>query len=176
MDGDNSLGQIRDILVGPQIQSLEDRIYRLTERMDRELVAIRSEMNDKSASLESVIREEMNGLRHQLEQTQAEQHKSTQNLAAETAELLTHLNQTSKSFEEQLGASQQDLRHSFNERLEGVKREFGSGRDDLRYEMIELVEQMQRDKVDRSSVSHLFHQIADSLSDSAIKEDEPSHS
>ena len=176
MDGENSLGQIRDILVGPQIKSLEDRIYQLTERMDRELVAIRSELSDKSTNLESLIREEMNGLRHQIEQNQVEQQKSAHHLAAEAAELLTHLNQTSKSLEEQIGASQQDLRHSILERIENTKRELTSSRDELRYEMIELVEQMQRDKVDRSVASQLFHQIADSLGDSPISEDEPSHS
>ena len=163
MEGENSLGQIRDLLVGPQFRSIEDRLREMSERWEHELHELRSDLNRRSETLESVIREELNNLRQQVEHNHAEHHSASQSQAAETAELLAHVNHTTKSFDERLGHAERELRHAMAEQIDTVQRELNASRDGLRYEMIEMLERMQQEKMDRSRIGQILQQVAESL-------------
>ena len=169
MDSENNLGQIRDLLVGPQIRSLEERLDRIAEKLDQEVHALRRELEQRSESLDSLLRAELGKIQQQLTADRNERKAAAENLAAEIAELAARSNQASQDLENQINQMDQVVRRDLQEQLKGAEKTLHAGQNALRCEILELVERIQRDKMDRATISRLFHEVADSLNGSVAE-------
>jgi len=154
------IDKIRDLIFGNQMQDYEKRFSRLEERMFKEMNVSKNESKKNFDSLEKIVNKEIESLKNQIT---AEQNARTESFK----ELSRQLKDTTRSFEKKLEQIGEQFNDNSNDMRQQILELSQSLRNDIRqkYEetsaAIERVAlELQTNKVDRSSLSNFFTEIA----------------
>jgi len=155
-----NVDKIREILFGGQMRDYEKRFSRLEERLLKESEQLREETRRLFSTLEAFIKKEaeaqneaMNAERHNREGTLSllsrELHETRDNLASK---LQQSLELTTKG--------QRDLRQQILDQSRGLAEEMRRKYDELAASLTRDIQELDKDKMDRSSLSALFRELA----------------
>jgi hypothetical protein len=163
--GAASIEQVRDILFGAQMRDVEKRFSRLEERMTKEIISLRDETRKRFDSLENHLGKELESLADQLK---AEKNKRTESVK----DLTRNLQDTNKSVEKNISRLDDHLSKNARELRQQILDQHKSLADDIRQKheetthMLEqLGQELRAEKVDLSSLSELFAEMALRLND-----------
>jgi len=160
-----SIEQVRDILFGAQMREVDKKFVQLEERMTEEVTSLRDETKKRFDSLENYLGKEIESLTDQLK---AEQTKRTETVK----EVSGNLQDTNKSIEKNVGRLDDLLSKRSEELRQQILDQHKSLSDEIRekYEqtlnMLEqLAQELRAEKVDLTSLSELFTEMALRLND-----------
>lgn len=135
-----SLDQVRDILFGGQMRTVETRLKGVEERLSREQDAMRAEFAKRVADLDTLTKREVQALH---ERIAAESDARTAALKALVADL-------------------RDVQKS-------AAAELAKASDRIRAELAKAVEELQHAKTDRAALAALLADVATRLADNLSK-------
>ena len=160
-----SIEQIRDILFGAQVRDFEKRFARLEERVAKEVTSLREETGKRFDSLEDYLSKELESLNDRLKVEQGVRTESVKELSA-------GLQDTNKSFEKKIGQLHDRLNENSRELRQQILDQYKSLSDDIRQKheetsdmLDQLSQELRAEKVDLSTLSELFAEIALRLKD-----------
>jgi uncharacterized phage infection (PIP) family protein YhgE len=160
-----SIEQIRDILFGAQMRDFEKRFARLEERMTMEVTSFREETGKRFDSLEDYLGKELESLTDRLKAEQDDRTESVKELSA-------GLQDTNQSFEKKISQLNERLDENSRELRQQILDQYKRLSDDIRQKheetshmLDQLSQELRAEKVDLSTLSELFAEIAVRLKD-----------
>lgn len=156
----NSLDKVRDILFGNQMREVEKKLARLEERLIKESTNSRDETRKRLDSLESYIKTEISSLAKQINNEQGERGQALKALTEEHKNIIISLENKLAQFEEKTINNQRDVREQILNQSKNLH-------DDIRQKYEEILailerdtQELRKDKTDRSTLAHLFTELA----------------
>jgi hypothetical protein len=160
-----SIERVRDILFGAQVRDFEKRFARVEERMTKEVSALMDETRKRFDSLENYFRKEIESVTAQLKVEQGERAESSKELSGE-------IKDTNKLFEKKIGRLDEQLSKHSSELRQQILEQYKNLSDEIRQKHEEtsdvfnqLAQELRAEKVDLSTLSELFVEMALRLND-----------
>ena len=145
VDEVKKLDQIRDMLFGEHVASLQDRYQSLDKNLDQNIAELRTDLSSSVKELKQQIEDKFEKLHKQLLSEQSD--RLTQNndiqesLSTAHADILTKIDLEVKKMDDSLNQQQDEATRQLNE----------------------MMDSLQTAKVDREMLAELFSQIAKQL-------------
>ncbi len=155
-----SLEQVRDILFGGQMRSVESRFARLEERLQRDQEALRTQTAKHLDRLEAWVKKETQALAEKLK---AERSKRTEELKTLNAELRTQVRALEKrlsELDEVTSQSDAELRDQVLEQSRSVMAEIQQVSSTISETLQGEVQDLRAEKADTASLVQLFSDMA----------------
>ena len=156
----NSLGKVRDILVGSQMRELDKKFSRLEERLVKECSDLRNETRKRLDTLENYIKEEADSLSSRAKNEQVKRDEAVKAINEEQRKLAESLEQKMDEIDEQASKTQRELRQQIFSQSQTLH-------DDIRQKYEEIVALLEREtyelkneKTDRNQLAALFSELA----------------
>ena len=145
VDEVKKLDQIRDMLFGEHVASLQDRYQNLDKNLDQNVSDLRKEFSKSVKDLKQQIESKFQQLQNSLQTEQAERLAQNEeihaNLSTVNTDILTKIDLEAKKMDEALSQQHEEATRQLNV----------------------MVDSLQNAKVDRESLADLFSQIAKQL-------------
>ena len=145
VDEVKKLDQIRDMLFGEHVASLQDRYQSLDENLDQNVTDLRKELSTSVKNLKQQIESKFQQLQKSLQSEQAERLAQNEeihaNISSVNADILTKIDLETKKMDDALSQQHEEATRQLNA----------------------MVDSLQNAKVDRESLADLFSQIAKEL-------------
>ncbi|MDM8522178.1 hypothetical protein QUF80_02305 [Desulfococcaceae bacterium HSG8] len=184
-----SIGKIRDLIFGNEMQGYEKRFGRLEERMFKEMTDSKSEARESFDSLEKIVNKELESLKDRIvseENARNESFRSIErqlkdikralddritseeNARAESLRDTTrHLKDATRSLEKRIGKLSEEFDRSSRELQRETSEQSRNLRDEIRQKYEEtasaierVAQELRTNKVDRSALSDFFTEMA----------------
>ena len=156
----NSLGKVRDILVGSQMRELDKKFSRLEERLVKECSDLRNETRKRLDTLENYIKEEADSLSSRAKNEQGKRDEAVKAINEEQRKLAESLEQKMDDIDEQARKTQRELRQQIFSQSQTLL-------DDIRQKYEEILALLEREtyelkneKTDRNQLAALFSELA----------------
>ena len=156
----NSLGKVRDILVGSQMRELDKKFSRLEERLVKECSDLRNETRKRLDTLENYIKEEADSLSFRAKNEQVKRDEAVKAINEEQRKLAESLEQKMDEIDEQASKTQRELRQQIFSQSQTLH-------DDIRQKYEEILALLEREtyelkneKTDRTHLAALFSELA----------------
>ncbi len=156
----NSLGKVRDILVGSQMRELDKKFSRLEERLVKECSDLRNETRKRLDTLENYIKEEADSLSSRAKNEQVKRDEAVKAINEEQRKLAESLEQKMDEIDEQASKIQRELRQQIFSQSQTLH-------DDIRQKYEEILALLEREtyelkneKTDRNQLAALFSELA----------------
>ena len=160
LGGGENLDKVRDILFGGQMRSHEKRFSRLEDRLTKDIMTLREETRKQFESLESYMRNEVESLLTRLKTEQSERAEAVKELTEGLKEASASLERKLSQLDERLDKNTRDLRQQILTQSKDLTEEIRRKSDALSEALDESARELRTDKVDRSSLSDLFAEMA----------------
>lgn len=145
VDEVKKLDQIRDMLFGEHVASLQDRYQNLDKNLDQNVSDLRKELSTSVKDLKQQIESKFQQLQNSLQAEQAERLAQNEeiraNLSSVNTDILTKIDLEAKKMDEALNQQHEEATRQLNA----------------------MVDSLQHAKVDRESLADLFSQVAKQL-------------
>jgi hypothetical protein len=158
--GDHNVDQIRDILFGGQMRQYERRFQELAERLERESVGLRGDMEKRLGALERRLDEQIEKLGKSLRQEASDRNQAVDDLEARNLQAL----RLTKS---EFGASLEKANKELSELADRERHELGELGAALREAVARVEstltaarEELRSEKVGREDLAALFSEAA----------------
>lgn len=145
MDEVNKLDQIRDMLFGEHVETLQTKYQTLDKSLDKNISVLRKELTTSIAELKQQIDQRFDQLQKHLQSEQAdrvaEDEQLNSSLSRVNSDILTKIDLEAKRMDQALNDQHEEARVQLNS----------------------MVDSLQDEKVDRKSLAALFSQFAKEL-------------
>ena len=160
-----SVGKIRDILFGSQMQDYEQRFAHLEERLRKEIDDLQAEFSRRLELVENFIKKEMESIGMRLAAEADKRSEATQNISKELSESIKSVSKTMDRLDERQNKDSHDLSQQLLEQTKSLSDEIRRINQEFP-EAIQLsARQLRDDKVGRSTLSKLLLEMAVRMSD-----------
>ena len=156
----NSLGKVRDILVGSQMREVDKKFSRLEERLVKECSDLRDETRKRLDTLENYIKEEAESLSYRAKNEQLKRDAAVKAINEEQRKLAESLENKMTELDEEASKTQRELRQQIFSQSQSLH-------DDIRQKYQEIVALLEREtyelkseKTDRTQLAALFSELA----------------
>ena len=164
-----SLEQVRDILFGGQMRTVETRLKGIEERLGREQEAMRAEFAKRVADLDAFARRETQALHERVAAESDARVAALKSLVADVKEAQKAMDKRHAKLEESTSLSDAELRDQLIAHAKAASAELGKVHDRLRAELTKSVDDLQQAKTDRAGLAALFTDVAARLGDGPAK-------
>ena len=166
--GEN-VGKIREILFGTQMRDYEQRFARIEERLFREIAELKDETRIRLDSLESYIKKEIESLFDRIKTERGQRDESIKSLLNEVKQLNKTSDKKINQLDDQLNKSARDLRQQLLDQSKNLSDEIVRKYEGMLAKLEQTARELRDGKVNRSSLSELFVEVAMRLSDETAK-------
>lgn len=160
-----SLDQVRDILFGGQMRTVETRLKGIEERLGREQDAMRAEFAKRVADLETFARRETQALHERVAAESDARTAALKSLLADLKEAQKAMDRRHAKLEQETSLSDAELRDQLVAQAKAASAELAKANDRLRAELAKSVEELQGAKADRASLAAMLADVASRLTD-----------
>ncbi|MDH5234878.1 MAG: hypothetical protein OEW77_07940 [Gemmatimonadota bacterium] len=164
-----SLDQVRDILFGGQMRTVETRLRSVEERLSREQQALRTELLKKLETLDAFARRETQALHERVAAESDARVTALKALTAEIKEAQKAMDKRHAELEKATSLSDAELRDQLIAQSRSASAELGKVHDRLKAEVTKSVDELQHAKTDRAALAALFTDVATRLGDGPAK-------
>lgn len=166
-----NLDKVRDILFGQKIREGEKRFGRLEERLMKEVVAIRGELQQNLDTFEEFARRELAQLSDRLATEVDERQTNDKQTSRELAELSKAVDEKLAKADAQNGKGLRDLREQLLEQSNKLRTEMRQRCEELAVEFNRDVGELRVTKADRAFLATILAEVAVRLrSDEALSD------
>lgn len=157
--------KIRDILFGTQMRDYEKRVALIDERMRREVTNLKDETRIRLDSVENYIKKEVESLIDRLKAEHDQREESVKELLNEMKGLNKASEKKIDQLDDQLSKSSRDLRQQILNQSKSLSDEILHKYEEMLTSVEQTAQELRTDKVNRSTLSKHFVEIAMRLSD-----------
>jgi len=162
--GAGNVDKIRDILFGNQMREYEKRFTRLEERMHKEIGNLKEDLKKHFDTLESYVKKEMELLSDRQKSEKSDRSTAIQELAKELKDTASVTEKKISNVEDQLNKRSRELHDQILEQSKSLSAEIRERHEAISAALERETQELYNDKVDRSSLSELFMEMAMRLS------------
>jgi len=164
-----SLEQVRDILFGGQMRTVETRLKSIEERLSREQDAMRAEFAKRVADLDAFARKETQALHERVAAESDARVAALKSLLADLKEAQKAMDKRHAKLEQETSLSDAELRDQMMVHAKSASAELAKVHDRLRAELTKSVDDLQSAKTDRASLAAMLTDVAARLADGHAK-------
>ena len=160
-----SLHQVRDILFGSQMRTVDRRLAQLEERFKRDLQGLRNDLEKRSDSLDARIRKEASTREDKLKAERAKRAEEIKDVRATMKSGLANLDKAVNGLEKATDTADAELRDEILELTQAMSEQIQSLSDRLSGDLDSAVFELRSEKTDIASLVQLFTDMAGRLSE-----------
>ncbi|HEX2443421.1 MAG TPA: hypothetical protein VHJ77_05705 [Vicinamibacterales bacterium] len=165
VDSGASLEKVRDLLFGVQMRDYERKFARLEERLSKETADVREDVRKRLASIEQLIRTEIEALSDRLKGEQDERSKTVQDLSRQIEETARAFEQKCGQLDDQMARGLRDVRQQLHEQGQRLTDDLRQQADDIVARLVRESQELRTDKADRATLAALLNDMAMRLTD-----------
>ncbi len=158
--GMDNIEQIRHLLFGPQVKSLENRIQNLDKRLEQEMTAIRDDLRKRLDSLEQYMKSEFSSLLERIEGEREERSTADKQQLGQIKELEESLENRAKTLEDAVRKSAHEIHEQMLRQAKTLTEEAQLLHERALIELHDSAAAIRAEYVDRSLLSSLFTETA----------------
>lgn len=166
VENDN-MDKIRDILFGQQIRVFEKQFSQLEEKLIKETAEMREESRVRFDSLEIYFKKEVAAINERLDNESVTREEAEKDLSDAIKESSVNSNKKLGRLEDRVAKNTSELREQILEQSKSLLDEMHKRYEQISDQMDRASESLRNEKVDRSSLSEFFSEIAMRLSGDA---------
>jgi hypothetical protein len=155
-----SLEKVRDLLFGVQMRDYERKFLRLEERLAKETSDVREDVKKRLASLEQLIRTELETLSDRLKGEQDERSKAGKDLSRQLEETARTFEQKCGQLDDQMARGLRETRQQLHEQGQRLSDDIRQQADDIVARLIRESHELRTDKADRATLAALLTDMA----------------
>ncbi len=152
--------RIRDILFGSQMRDYDGRFQRLDERLSRESMEARTEVQKRIEGLENFLKAEVQSLTNRLNAEQSDRGNAIARLAHDLAETARALEGKIKYLDEQSACEMHDLREQLLEQSKALSAEIMDKHEQMQAGLQHEAEQIRQAMTGRESLAEMLSEMA----------------
>jgi DNA anti-recombination protein RmuC len=160
-----SLHQVRDILFGAQMRTVDRRLAQLEERLQRDLQGLRKDLEKRADGLDSQIHKESSTRDERIKDERAKRTAELKDLRNELKTSFKNLDKSLGSLENITTRADTDLRDEILKLTQSMSKEIQSLSERLSGDLDEAVLELRSEKTDITSLVQLFSDMAGRLSE-----------
>ncbi|HEX2339357.1 MAG TPA: hypothetical protein VHI98_02665 [Vicinamibacterales bacterium] len=165
VDSGASLEKVRDLLFGVQMRDYERKFARLEERLLKETGDVREDVRKRLASIEQLIRTEIEALSGRLKGEQDERSKTVKDLSRQLEETARTFEQKTGQLDDQMARALREIRQQLHEQNQRLSDEIRQQADDIVSRLVRESQELRTDKADRATLAALLTDMAMRLTD-----------
>jgi hypothetical protein len=159
VDESGKVDRIRDILFGSQMRDYDGRFQRLDERLTREAMEARAEVQTRLEALENFFKGEVESMTNRFNTERSERGNALE-IARNLADMVKALESKINSFGEQTGRELHDLREQLVEQSKALSTEITEKHDQMKAGLDREAEQIRGAMTGREALSEMFSEVA----------------
>lgn len=160
-----SLHQVRDILFGAQMRTVDRRLAQLEERFQRDLQSLRKDAEKRADGLDARIRKEADTRDTKLKAERAKRTEELKDLRAAMKSGLDNLDKSLAGLEKATDGADAELRDEILKLTQAMGEQIQSLSDRLSGDLDAAVFELRSEKTDIASLVQLFTDMAGRLSE-----------
>jgi len=160
-----SLHQVRDILFGSQMRTVDRRLAQLEERFRRELQGLRKDLEKRADGLDTRIRKEAETRDTKLKAERAKTAEETKDIRASLKSGLGNLDKAVNSLEKATDGADAELRDEILKLTQAMGEQIQTLSERLSGDLDAAVFELRSEKTDIASLVQLFTDMAGRLSE-----------
>ena len=160
IDENGKVDRIRDILFGSQMRDYDSRFQRLDERLTRDSMEARNEVQKRIDGLENFLKSEVQSLGNRLNAEQTDRGNAIARLAHDLAETARTLEGKIKYLDEQSATEMHDLREQLLEQSKALTAEIKDKHDQMKAGLDHETEQIRNAMTGRESLAEMLSEVA----------------
>lgn len=158
---DESIGKIRDILFGNNINEIDKRFNSVEQNLQEMLTILKDEIQKKLHSFDDYFKSEISSVLDQLKKEQANRNQAVEKLSKELEKLNQAIEATSDEMKDNLRDVRAKMMDHYKENAESIS----SLDKDLKKLISKEVNQLTDSKVDRKALAVMLSDVALKLSE-----------
>ena|ERR1044071_744008 len=159
IDEGGKVDRIRDILFGSQMRDYDERFQRLDERLTREAMEARAEVQKRLEALENFFKGEVESMTNRFNTEQSERGNALE-IARNLADMVKSLESKINSFGEHAGREFHDLREQMAEQSKALSAEIEEKHDQIKAGLDREAEQIRGAMAGREALADMFSEVA----------------
>jgi Skp family chaperone for outer membrane proteins len=160
-----SLHQVRDILFGSQMRTVDRRLAQLEERFKRDLQGVRADLEKRADGLDTRIRKEATTRDDKLKAERAKRTEEVKDIRSSIKTGLSNLDKAVASLEKVTDRADAELRDEILKLTEAMGEQIQSLSERLSGDLDAAVFELRSEKTDIASLVQLFTDMAGRLSE-----------
>jgi hypothetical protein len=164
-EGGASLEKVRDLLFGVQMRDYERKFARLEERLAKETSDVREDVKKRLASIEQLIRTEIEALSDRIRGEQDERSKAVKDLSRQIEETARTFEQKCGQLDDQMARGLREVRQQLHEQGKRLSDDIRQQADDIVARLVRESQELRTDKADRAMLAALLNDMAMRLTD-----------
>jgi hypothetical protein len=159
VDESGKVDRIRDILFGSQMRDYDERFQRLDERLTREAMEARGEVQTRLEGLENFLKGEIESMTNRLNAERSDRGNALE-IARNLAEMVKALELKINSLGEHAGREIHDLREQLLEQSKALSAEINEKHDQLKAGLDHEAEQIRGAMTGREALAEMLSEVA----------------
>jgi hypothetical protein len=164
-EGGASLEKVRDLLFGVQMRDYDRKFARLEERLAKETSDVREDVKKRLASIEQLIRTEIEALSDRIRGEQDERSKAVKDLSRQIEETARTFEQKCGQLDDQMARGLREVRQQLHEQGKRLSDDIRQQADDIVARLVRESQELRTDKADRATLAALLNDMAMRLTD-----------
>jgi hypothetical protein len=160
-----SLEKVRDLLFGVQMRDYDRKFARLEERLAKETSDVREDVKKRLASIEQLIRTEIEALSDRIRGEQDERSKAVKELSRQIEETARAFEQKCGQLDDQMARGLREVRQQLHEQGKRLSDDIRQQADDIVARLVRETQELRTDKADRATLAALLNDMAMRLTD-----------
>jgi hypothetical protein len=160
-----SLEKVRDLLFGVQMRDYDRKFARLEERLAKETSDVREDVKKRLASIEQLIRTEIEALSDRIRGEQDERSKAVKDLSRQIEETARTFEQKCGQLDDQMARGLREVRQQLHEQGKRLSDDIRQQADDIVARLVRESQELRTDKADRAMLAALLNDMAMRLTD-----------
>lgn len=155
-DSSQNIDKVRDLIFGGQMREYDNRFAWLEERLTKETLHLRQDMELRINSLETLVQDEFEALSNKLRLEKKERNDSFLSMELNLKRADELLSQRLSDMETKSLEEFRKLRNQEHEDIKSLRASLHQLREETNAQFEKEIEQLRKTKVDRSSIATLF--------------------
>lgn len=155
-----NLEKVRDLLFGGQMRDYDRRFARLEERLVQETSELRDEVRKRLASLEALVKAEVESLSDRLRAEQDARSGAARDLARELRETAQRFEERTLQLDDLVARTQRELRQQLHAQQQELGEDIRQRVEDVLARLAREAHELRADKADRSALAALLTEMA----------------
>lgn len=155
-DSSQNVGKIRDIIFGGQMREYDNRFTSIEERLNKESLRLRQDIEQRMNSLETLLQSEFEALTDKLRLEKKERNDSLLSIESTLKKANELLSQRLGDLENKSLDEMRKLRNQEHEDIKSLRSNLQQLREETNAQFEKELDILRKTKVDRSSVAALF--------------------
>jgi hypothetical protein len=164
-DGGANLEKVRDLLFGVQMRDYDRKFARLEERLSKDTGDLREDIRKRLASIEQLIRAEIEALSDRVKGEQDERSKAVKDLSRQLEETARTFETKVGQIDDQMARGLRDVRQQLHEQGQRLSDDIRQHADDVLARLAREAQELRTDKTDRAALAALLSEMAMRLTD-----------